>query len=239
MFKKAVEVKGSQRLSGADRKKLRRNVREKFANAAEADIDLLLPPKAEVSVTKLANRVHVYSADGGPPILFDVDGRGNEIFPTVYGLWKVPNILPAFMLKGAEVSRYVLGGADLMFPGIDVHGQDLPMFAAGEPWSILVPGNPFPIAVGTTLLSSAEAIKAHLRGKALHVMHYYRDMLWETAEGRYVPNAGFLKDIVVEDPALMGALLDPVAAIDSTAQGSEASISEESCSNKIDRKSVV
>jgi translation initiation factor 2D len=82
------------------------------------------------------------------------------------------------MLKGAEVSRYVLGGADLMFPGIDVHGQDLPMFAAGEPWSIMVPGNPFPIAVGTTLLSSAEAIKAHLRGKALHVMHYYRDMLW-------------------------------------------------------------
>jgi translation initiation factor 2D len=45
MFKKAVEVKGSQRLSGADRKKLRRNVREKFANAAEVDIDLLLPSK--------------------------------------------------------------------------------------------------------------------------------------------------------------------------------------------------
>jgi len=71
---------------------------------------------------------------------------------TVYGLWKVPNILPAFMLKGAEVSRYVLGGADLMFPGIDVHGQDLPMFAAGEPWSILVPGNPFPIAVSILLI---------------------------------------------------------------------------------------
>jgi hypothetical protein len=34
------------------------------------------------------------------------------------------------------------------------------------------------LQVGTTLLSSAEAIKAHLRGKALHVMHYYRDMLW-------------------------------------------------------------
>jgi hypothetical protein len=45
MFKKAVEVKGSQRLSGADRKKLRRNVQKKFANAVEADIDLLLPPK--------------------------------------------------------------------------------------------------------------------------------------------------------------------------------------------------
>ncbi len=34
----------------------------------------------------------------------------------------------------------------------------------------------------------------------------------------------------------MGALLDPAAAIDSTAQGSEASISEESCSNKMDEQ---
>jgi len=51
MFKKAVEVKGSQRLSGADRKKLRRNVREKFANAAEVDIDLLLPPKVFLSLS--------------------------------------------------------------------------------------------------------------------------------------------------------------------------------------------
>jgi hypothetical protein len=45
-----------------------------------------------------------------------------------------------------------------------------------------------------------------------------------------------LKDMVVEDPALMGALLNPAAAIDSTAQGSEANISEESCSNKMDEQ---
>ncbi len=34
----------------------------------------------------------------------------------------------------------------------------------------------------------------------------------------------------------MGALLDPAAAIDSTTQGSEASISEESSSNKMDEQ---
>jgi len=45
MFKKAVEAKSLQRLSGADKKKLRRAVKDKFPRASDADIDALLPPK--------------------------------------------------------------------------------------------------------------------------------------------------------------------------------------------------
>lgn len=45
MFKKAAEAKLHQRLSGADRKKLKRTVKERFAGASDADIDVLLPPK--------------------------------------------------------------------------------------------------------------------------------------------------------------------------------------------------
>ena len=45
MFKKAVEAKSHQRLSGADRKKLRRTVKDLFPRASDADIDTLLPPK--------------------------------------------------------------------------------------------------------------------------------------------------------------------------------------------------
>lgn len=65
----------------------------------------------------------------------------------VFALWKVPHLLPAFLLKGAEVSRFVLGGADLMFPGIQIQAEGLPPFSAGEPWTVKVPGNPAPIAV--------------------------------------------------------------------------------------------
>lgn len=68
-------------------------------------------------------------------------------FIAVYALWKVPYLLPAFLLKGAEVSRFVLGGADLMFPGIQVPREGLPSFSLGEPWAVKVPGNPAPIAV--------------------------------------------------------------------------------------------
>lgn len=71
----------------------------------------------------------------------------------VYALWKVPDLLPAFMLKGGEVSRYVLGGADLMFPGIHIPPEGLPPFSAGEPWAVKVPGNPAPIAVSNIKMS--------------------------------------------------------------------------------------
>ncbi|KAF1896714.1 hypothetical protein Lal_00034413 [Lupinus albus] len=192
MFKKVVEAKSHQRLSGADRKKLRRNIKDKFPTASDSDLDALLPPKTEITVAKLQNRVHVYSVEGGFPMFFDVDGRGSEIFPTVYALWTVPELLPAFTLKGGEVSPFIIGGADLMFPGIKVPPEGLPSFVAGEPWAVKVPGNPAPIAVGSTTMSSTEALKAGLRGKALRII-----------EGHHVPNAGFYEDAVFEDPSLL------------------------------------
>ncbi|XP_062073177.1 uncharacterized protein LOC133777535 [Humulus lupulus] len=201
MFKKSMELKSHQRLSGADRKKLKRTIKDRFPAASDPDIDSLLPPKVEITVDKFQNRVIAYGVEGGFPMFFDVDGRGTEIFPTVYALWKVPNLLPSFLLKGGEVSRYVIGGADLMFPGISIPPEGLPSFSAGEIWAVKVPGNPAPIAVGNTTMSSTEALKASLRGKALKITHYYRDLLWESVEGHYVPNAGFLEDVVFEYPA--------------------------------------
>ncbi|PRQ22402.1 hypothetical protein RchiOBHm_Chr6g0249901 [Rosa chinensis] len=54
-------------------------------------------------------------------------------------------------------------------------------------------------------MSCTEALKAGLRGKALKIAHYYGDLLWESVEGPYVPNAGFLEDAVFEDPTLSSA----------------------------------
>lgn len=88
-----------------------------------------------------------------------------------------------------------------MFPGIRIPPEGLPSFLAGQTWAVKVPGNPAPIAVGSTTMSSTEATKAGLRGKALRITHFYHDSLWESVEGHYVPNAGFLEDIVIEDPA--------------------------------------
>ncbi|XP_068647755.1 uncharacterized protein [Aristolochia californica] len=194
MFKKAIEAKSFSRLSGADRKKLRRTIKEKFPHVSDADIDLILPPKAEITVSKFPNRTVVYGVEEGFPMIFDVDGRGKEIFPT------------AFVLKTGEVSRFIIGGADLMFPGITIPPEGLPSFLAGQPWAAKVPGNQAPIAVGITTMSSIEALKAGLRGKALRILHFYRDSLWGSVEGHYVPNGGFLEDAVFSDPSLLSVL---------------------------------
>lgn len=205
MFKKNVDAKALQRLSGADKKKLRRTAKQRFPQASDDDLDAILPPKVEITVAKYPSRTLVYGIEGELPMLFDIDGRGHELFPTVYALWKVPYLLPAFTLKGGEVSHFILGGADLMFPGISVPPEGLPSFQAGQPWSVKVPGNPAPIAVGTTTMSNTEALKAGLRGKALRIAHYYKDLLWASADGRYVPNEGFYDDMVIEDPNFASA----------------------------------
>ncbi|CAI7932175.1 unnamed protein product [Closterium sp. NIES-54] len=38
----------------------------------------------------------------------------------VFALWRVPSLLPSFLLTGGEISRYLLLGADLMASGVQV-----------------------------------------------------------------------------------------------------------------------
>ncbi|KAJ8497848.1 hypothetical protein OPV22_008400 [Ensete ventricosum] len=138
MFKQPVEAKLSQRSSGADKKKLRRTAKDRFPLASDANIDEILPPKAEITAAKYSNKVHVYVIEGGLPMLFDIDGRGTEIYPTVYALWKL----------GSKSSWQSSTNRVLQ--------------------------------IGTTTMSSSEALKVGLRGKALRITHYYHDFGWQS-----------------------------------------------------------
>ncbi|CAI5460498.1 unnamed protein product [Closterium sp. Yama58-4] len=223
MFRRPSDVRGKQRLSGADRKKLRRNIRDKFPGTTDEQLEAILPAKADVAVTRLVNRVLVYGLENGLPMLFDCDGRGNEIYHTVFALWRVPDLLPSFLLTGEDVSRYLLSGADLMAPGVQVPIEGLPAFQKGEVWSVKVPGNSCPVAVGITMLGREEVIQAGVRGKLFRITHSYRDSLcsseyrcenlWESAKGSYVPNKGFLPDMVASDPDAQPTLLDAPPAV--------------------------
>jgi translation initiation factor 2D len=48
MFKKNVEAKALQRLSGADKKKLKRTAKLRFPQASDEDLDAILPPKVMI-----------------------------------------------------------------------------------------------------------------------------------------------------------------------------------------------
>ena len=71
-------------------------------------LDELLPTKAAVNITRLSNRSSVYTvaADVGappnPPLFFEVDYGG--IYPTVYCLWRFPELVAVRIATFSEVS---------------------------------------------------------------------------------------------------------------------------------------
>ncbi|PNW83028.1 hypothetical protein CHLRE_06g303650v5 [Chlamydomonas reinhardtii] len=204
MFKKPFNLGQSHKVSGADRKKLRKAL-EKVYGVGEDGLEAILPAKAgELECVKLASpsRVVLYLHDGSP-ILLDPNGKG-DYAPTVFALWRWPDLLPRVYVKHPAVSRYLVGGADLMLPGVAMPAEGLPAFQRDQLLAVCSPGNPAPVAVGAAVMDSSDAaarirgqVPGGCRGKLVEVMQHYGDCLWSDVGGRAVPNAGFLADGVV------------------------------------------
>ena len=145
MFKKPFSINTTHKVSGADRKKLRRSLLDKVlghlsdAEQREAVLDAVLPSKAgDLEVSKLVgSRLVLYLLDG-LPIIIDPSGKG-DLLPSVHALWASPNLLPKVYLKHPAVSQYIVGGADLMLPGVNID-MEFPSFKKGDPLSVNVHG---------------------------------------------------------------------------------------------------
>ncbi|KAK3238247.1 hypothetical protein CYMTET_51727 [Cymbomonas tetramitiformis] len=202
MFKKQVTYSKQNKLSGADRKKVRRNLKEKLPTATDDDLDAILPAKGDLSVGKMASpsRATVYF-NGLIPMIIDLNSKVDTLIPSVFALWQCPNLLPVFQLRHGAVSHYVLGGADLMLPGVKPPAGGFPPvgspggFAKGVIHSVMVPGNPAPIAVGSAAMSSTAAASAN-KGRLMTLLHFYGDCVWAATEGHPIPNEGFLGKVV-------------------------------------------
>eukprot|EP00879_Flechtneria_rotunda_P024401 GHRR01025864.1.p1 GENE.GHRR01025864.1~~GHRR01025864.1.p1 ORF type:complete len:249 (+),score=97.86 GHRR01025864.1:204-950(+) len=205
MFKKPFNINQTHKISGADRKKIRRAVERSLQLPNGSDgLEQLLPTKAgELELAKLPapSRTVIYLLDG-IPVLLDTSSK-SDFVPTVTGLWRCPQLLPQVHLKHSQVSLFIVSGADLMLPGVNINS--LPDFQQGQLVSICVPGNPAPIAVGSATVDSSTALKLAAgqgKGKIVEMLVHYGDQLWQTLGGRAVPNEGFLEDAVVALDAL-------------------------------------
>jgi translation initiation factor 2D len=224
MFRKPVTIHARSKVSGADRKKLRRALEAAFgggngndgdndnASSEASQVDRLLPSKhGDLELWRpQGSRVHIYALRGADddaaspadllvPILLDVSGHG-DLAPTVQGCWRATHLLPRLPLKHYLVSKFVVKGADVMLPGIDT--ERLPQFAKGDVVAIVCPGNDAPVAVGRALLSSSEARErgaSDAGGKAVEIISYYGDHLWRDHGGATVPNKGFREDVVAPE----------------------------------------
>ncbi|XP_066559383.1 eukaryotic translation initiation factor 2D isoform X2 [Amia ocellicauda] len=159
------------------RRKLKTELSAALPALSAAQLAELVPGKEELNV------VRVYAHKGDPvtlyvlhknPVFFEVD---KQIYPTVYTLWRYPDLLPAFTTWPAVLQK-LAGGADLMLPGVVLPPGGLPQVRQGDRCAVTVVRNRAPVAVGTATLSTAEMLGAGMKGKGVSVLHTYMDQLW-------------------------------------------------------------
>lgn len=83
MFKKGVSTSKTHPLGGKDVKKFKLDLQKKHPDLTDEQRELLFPGKSTITVSKLSNKAIVYSNDHADPIMFDPNGHGDTLIPTV------------------------------------------------------------------------------------------------------------------------------------------------------------
>eukprot|EP01060_Flectonema_neradi_P010380 TRINITY_DN17463_c0_g1_i1.p1 TRINITY_DN17463_c0_g1~~TRINITY_DN17463_c0_g1_i1.p1 ORF type:complete len:710 (+),score=152.39 TRINITY_DN17463_c0_g1_i1:44-2173(+) len=159
MWKKPLGKFQTQPLKGKDVKNLKRVVGDEALKGGS------------VSLWKVEPRLHVYAVDGVPMFVDNTGKLNGQILPTVFALRANPEMLPTLYVI-PDVSRYVLNGADLMWPGV-FQPAFTPTTKDGLV-SISVIGNPVPFAIGR---ATCDTELPRSKGKAVTVIHYWTDTL--------------------------------------------------------------
>nr|XP_020485100.1 eukaryotic translation initiation factor 2D [Labrus bergylta] len=177
MFARPFRVKSNTAIKGSDRRKLKADISAAFPALPADELSELIPNKEELNVVKIyahkGESVTLYVLHKNP-LFFELEKR---LYPTVYVLWRYPALLPAFR-TWPPVLQKLIGGADLMLPGVVVSSSGLPDVKQGDCCAVTVVSNRAPVAVGTAALSSSEMQSVGMKGRGVCVLHTYMDSLW-------------------------------------------------------------
>ncbi|KAF3860616.1 hypothetical protein F7725_000871 [Dissostichus mawsoni] len=149
MFARPIRVKSNTAIKGSDRRKLKADLSTAFPSLSADELSELVPNKEELNVVKIyahkGDAVTLYVLHKNP-LFFELEKR---LYPTVYVLWRYPALLPTFM-TWPPVLQKMVGGADLMLPGVVVPSSGLPIA---------------PVAVGTAAVSTGEMHSLGMKGE--------------------------------------------------------------------------
>ncbi|CAG0894193.1 unnamed protein product [Darwinula stevensoni] len=187
------------------RKKLKAELEGAFPSLVNHLSDLI-PNKAEVSAIKL----HLQSGDSSTvysvnkePLCFVLE---NKFYPTLYLLWKFPDLIPCFYTQ-PPVLKKLQNGADLMLPGIltppEIGPKTYGNLKKGDACAVGLTSNRAPIALGRAALSSFDMYMSAQRGKGVVIMHVMNDHLWEMGSKKSPPLLG-PPTLVVEEERVQG-----------------------------------
>uniref|UniRef100_A0A3Q2XQQ8 Eukaryotic translation initiation factor 2D n=1 Tax=Hippocampus comes TaxID=109280 RepID=A0A3Q2XQQ8_HIPCM len=168
MFAKPFRVKSNTVMKGSDRRKLKADIAVAFPSLTSDELTELVPNKEEFNVVKIyvhkGDSVTLYFGHKNP-LFFELE---KQLYPTVYMLWRCPAALPTFR-TWPPVLHKLIGGADLMLPGVVVPSGGLPDVTQGGPCAVTLVNNKAPVAIGTAAISSAEMLRVGMKGRGVLV----------------------------------------------------------------------
>ncbi|KAJ7482215.1 eukaryotic translation initiation factor SUI1 family protein [Mycena galericulata] len=193
MFKKPLStLKTSAPLRSSDRRKLKQRVVSSFSVSPE-DGDIFVPEGilSVKFITHLDEPGVAYLSPEGDPLWFTVGKGSEDLIPTVYTMWKRPKLLP-FLSTPAAVIPVLVGGADLMIPGVVHHTPSLKegqLVAISQYTHSENPTLSHPLAVGRMALPSDRIHDGRQeKGKAVYVLHTWKDHLWQMGSKLDMPD---------------------------------------------------
>ncbi|CAE1304714.1 EIF2D [Acanthosepion pharaonis] len=191
MFKKSFRVKTHTTLKGSDRKKIKADILKVFNSLDDESLNEVLPNKGDVTVMKISTNsgenalVYFFQKN---PMFFELD---KTIFPTVYLLWKHPQIMLSFTTWPAVFTK-LTAGADLMLPGLVIDEEVRPWtfkhIKKGDSCSVNLHGNLAPVAVGRMLMSGRDMYDSNMKGKGIGIIHHFGDELWAAGDKSQPPH---------------------------------------------------
>ncbi|XP_077464453.1 eukaryotic translation initiation factor 2D isoform X1 [Stigmatopora argus] len=177
MFAKPFRVKSNVAMKGSDRRKLKADLSAAFPTLSSDELTELVPNKEEFNVVKIythkGESVTIYIGHKNP-LFFEIE---KQLYPTVYTLWRYPAALPTFKTWPLVLNK-LIGGADLMLPGVVVPSVGLPVVKRGDCCAVTLVNNRAPVALGTASVSTGEMINLGMKGRGVHVLHTHMDHLW-------------------------------------------------------------
>ena len=195
MFLKPFRVKSNTQMKGSDKKKLKATLKKHFPKLSEDDLNILLPTKDEIVVSKIytfAEESVLLYIHGKNTVFFELE-KEKIFYPSVYTLWKSPDLLPCFTTWTPVMAR-IANGADLLLPGVIID-EEKGMKAygdgtleKGDSVAVNLQSNRAPVAVGTAWLSSEDMYMAGRRGKCASILHFYGDQLWAAGTRDNIPD---------------------------------------------------
>ncbi|KAL6450237.1 TMA20 Translation machinery-associated protein 20 [Candida maltosa Xu316] len=165
---------------------VQRGLKSKFVGEypeIEQAIDNLIPKKSQVVLIKCEDKISLYSVennDSADIVLFQ--HHNDELVPTLQTVHKYPQCFPRVKVDRGAI-KFVLGGANIMCPGLTSPGAELPEenIEEGTIVTVYAEGKENALAIGK-LLMSTDDIKSKNKGIGIELLHYLGDGLWNYQE---------------------------------------------------------